>query len=72
MDAALGFFLDVAGDHHHLGLQAFGADPGEHLVAIHHRHGQVQQDHLAMALADRIEGFFAVAGLSDVDRPVQR
>ncbi|MCY1542059.1 hypothetical protein D9M68_777830 [compost metagenome] len=52
VDTALGLFLDIPGNHHHLGLQALVANPAEHLVAVHYRHGEVEQNHLAVSVAD--------------------
>jgi len=69
---AYGLFLDVTGDHDHLCLQTFGTDRRKHLVAIHFRHGQVEQHHLPQPLADGIHPLSTIAGLGNRDLPVCR
>ena len=72
LDPADGFILYVAGDHQHLASQTFGTDRRQGFVAVHHRHGQVQQHHLTKALTQRSKGFLAVGGLADGHRPFGR
>ena len=71
-DAANGFILHVARHHHHFAGQALGTHGRECFVAVQHRHGQVQQHHLAQALTQGGQCLLTIRCLADSHRPFGR
>jgi hypothetical protein len=72
MHAPHRFFLDVTGDHDDLRLQSFGAQGAQYLIAIHLRHGQVEQHHLPQTPAYGLHCLATITRLGDRNRPVRR
>ncbi|MNE46820.1 hypothetical protein D3C80_1411830 [compost metagenome] len=64
--------LNIAGHHNDLARQTFALQGSQYLIAVHLRHGQVEQHHIGLPLAQNRHGLHAVGGLRDGDRPVGR
>ncbi|MNG94910.1 hypothetical protein D3C79_539290 [compost metagenome] len=71
-DALMGLRLDVAGDHDHLVAQPLSLERLQHSVAIHLRHGQIQEDQIAVPHQDLLYPCQAVGRLVQLDVPVRR
>jgi hypothetical protein len=64
--------LDVAGDHDRHGGQISFAHCLQHLVAVHDRHVEIQEDDIALTGRNRLQCLHAVAGEVQLDIPVFR
>src|SRR3569623_1311654 len=72
LDTFLGLGLYVGGNDDDQGLEPFVLDIFEDLITIHHRHAEIENHYVRLALAAELYRFLAVAGLRDFHLPPGR